>query len=744
MKNSYILALFFSIFFILLLSFTSANILLSGMTGTYSLGDTINLESRVSQPTDFNGFFRIVLICDSSSNSSQSMMYFSPIELDKNKEKTITVNFPVTKTGSCYILAVLENNNNVEIEEAKTSGLLLSSNIKVSAAPNQNIFFPSETLEIAGTAIRDNSQNYDGSAVLVFEGQENVIDVSNGKFSFSQKLSDTIAPGEHNVLVKVEDSNANFGYSNITFKVAAIPTALIIETNNDTVMPGSLLMITPKMLDQANNTMDAGIILTISQQNTFIITQKKILMQEILDSGNNTLYHLEPYAAPGEYIIEANTEVQNKEFSAKKTYTVPKFEDINITIEENIATIANIGNIPYKKQIEFEFIIQGQSTKKVLDIDLQVGETKEYRLEAPEGDYNLIINKGNDKLNFTHVPLTGSIVAAVDIGQEKQSNTNWTVAIIIIALLAVLIISWFMIRKQKREVYYGAISNYSVQQKKSQETRQPASSTAQSLVPETSKQKQGTKQKLELKGNEKQVIDNFASMYTDDTIKKIFKKNAASKLSAHSVIPTLVYGTKQEITVLVLSILGFERLQAIKNKDKALYESILNEYFSLIMDVVKAQHGVVDIYGNNIVAIFNVIKQYRHDVAAVKVAQDIRNTTNALNAKLVQQDISLAVKAGINTGMAIVSSIGADKEVKYTSIGNTTTFARLLERKAVANEILLTDNIYNRVSNVIKAKKISPLHTSEAEAIDVYSVSEGSSTEMKDRHKWYVDRALKG
>ena len=741
MKNSYILALFFSIFVIFLSSFTSANILLSGMTGTYSLGDTINLEARVSQPTDFNGFFRIVLVCDSLSNSSQSMMYFSPIELDKNKEKTITVNFPVTKTGSCYILAVLENNNNVEIEEAKTSGLLLSSNIKVSAAPNQNVFFPSETLEIAGTAIKDNSQNYDGSAILVFEGQENVIDISNGKFSFSQKLSDTIAPGEHNILVKVEDSNSNFGYSNITFKVAAIPTTLIIETNNDEVMPGSLLMITPKMLDQANNTMDAGIILTISQLNTFIITQKKILMQEILDSGNNTLYHLEPYAEPGEYIIEANTEVQNKEFSAKKTFTVPKFEDINITINGNIATIANIGNIPYKKQIEFEFIIQGQSTKKVLDIDLGIGETKEYRLEAPEGNYNLIINKGNNKLNFTNVPLTGSVVATVDIGQEKQSNTNWTVAIIILALLAVLIISWFMIRKQKREVYYGAINNYSSQQKESQKQGQ---STAQSLIPETTKQKQETKQKLELKGNEKQVIDNFASMYTDDTIKKIFKKNAASKLSAHSVIPTLVYGTKQEITVLVLSILGFERLQAIKNKDKALYESILNEYFSAVINSVKSQHGVADIYGNNIVVIFNVIKQYRHDVAAVKVAQEIRNTTNALNTKLIQQDISLAVKAGINTGMAIVSSIGADKEVKYTSIGNTTTFARLLERKAVANEILLTDNIYNRVSNVIKGRKISPLHTSDAEAIDVYSVTEGTNTEMKDRHKWYVDRALKG
>ena len=741
MKNSYILALFFSIFVIFLSSFTSANILLSGMTGTYSLGDTINLEARVSQPTDFNGFFRIVLVCDSLSNSSQSMMYFSPIELDKNKEKTITVNFPVTKTGSCYILAVLENNNNVEIEEAKTSGLLLSSNIKVSAAPNQNVFFPSETLEIAGTAIKDNSQNYDGSAILVFEGQENVIDVSNGKFSFSQKLSDTIAPGEHNVLVKVEDSNSNFGYSNITFKVAAVPTALIIETNNDEVMPGSLLMITPKMLDQANNTMDAGIILTISQQNTFIITQKKILMQEILNSGNNTLYHLEPYAEPGEYIIEVNTEVQNKEFSAKKTFTVPKFEDINITINGNIAMITNIGNIPYKKQIEFEFIIQGQSTKKVLDIDLGIGETKEYRLEAPEGNYNLIINKGNNKLNFTNVPLTGSVVAAIDIGQEKQSNTNWTVAIIILALLAVLIISWFMIRKQKREVYYGAINQYSSQQKESQKQGQ---STAQSLIPETTKQKQETKQKLELKGNEKQVIDNFASMYTDDTIKKIFKKNAASKLSAHSVIPTLVYGTKQEITVLVLSILGFERLQAIKKKDKALYESILNEYFSAVINSVKSQHGVADIYGNNIVVIFNVIKQYRHDVAAVKVAQEIRNTTNALNTKLTQQDLSLAVKAGINTGMAIVSSIGADKEVKYTSIGNTTTFARLLERKAVANEILLTDGIYNRVSNVIKAKKISPLHTSEAEAIDVYSVTEGTSTEMKDRHKWYVDRALKG
>ena len=734
-----------SIMFLISLNIVSATVLLSGVKETYNLGDTIALEARFSRAEAFNGFSRISLFCD----NIESLMYFSPMGLAKNQEKRIIVDFPVAKTGSCYIAAVLEDNRNTKVDETKSSAVTLSSNIDINLEISGNTgqeFMPKDTLKLSGSAVKANGQNVNGIAYISLDNKSYSPQVSDGKFSFSLTLEKNIAPGEHAININVNDDSNNSGNKSAKFSVATVPTTLAIETNNNTnsFMPGSTMMITPKMMDQANNTLQSSIAVTLSKGQG-IFSKSQIVLEELIQSGNNTLYYFGQFAEPQDYVIEAKTTIGEKEFTARRAISVSRYEKINVSILNDTLKVTNIGNVPFKKQVELEFLIQGQSTKKLVDLNLDINETKTFKLEAPQGIYSLTLNTGSEQLSFKQVPLTGSVVATIDLGKEVETRTTWIFIILAIVAVLIIISVYLKMRRHKYNQYkktsHRPISSTSDSTYSHPQTKSLAQPSQQETKPQQHTSQQ-TQHIAKLEAGERQTVDTFATMYTDETIKKIFKQHASSKLPAQAIIPTLVYGTKQEITTMILTIQGLDKLQELKKKDNALYEKILNEYFGAVVDKIKTHNGVADLYGNNIIALFNVVKQYRHDIAAVKAAQEIRQLTNELNSHLSQSGISLAIKAGINSGLAIVTSIGADKQVKYTSIGNTTILARALERKALANEILMPDSFYDKISNVIKAKKISPLHTAEQTAMNVYSLEDANASELKARHKWYVDRAL--
>ncbi|MGQ9844564.1 MAG: adenylate/guanylate cyclase domain-containing protein, partial [Spirochaetota bacterium] len=207
-----------------------------------------------------------------------------------------------------------------------------------------------------------------------------------------------------------------------------------------------------------------------------------------------------------------------------------------------------------------------------------------------------------------------------------------------------------------------------------------------------------------------------------------------------NVDSAIVYGTKQEITVLFVH-LGLNSLNEIKKKDAMTYAKILDEYFKEIIQKIKEHQGVADLHGNNLIILFNVIKQYRHDVAALKTAEAIKKVTAELNQVLAPKGIKIEMRAGINTGFANLSSI-QNGTVKYTAIGDTTSMAKILQAKAFDNEILFTEKIYDRVANIIKAKKLQPYYLNDNTAINIYALEDSTKAELRDKNQWYIKRAL--
>jgi len=695
-----------------------ASIIISTPNEIYNLGDNIEIETTISYPEQINGFLQILLVCEEQEN----LIYFSPTIIE-TQEKTIDVSFPVSEAqGSCYISVAIENDKKNILEEKKTQNIILTDKIDINIELNKEEYEPSDNLIIEGQAIKENSQFVDGSMKISFDNEEYSASITGGEFSLTIKLPLDIIPGYHDIVLNTEDSKGNIGEETFNFKMKQIPTSLLVELNNESFFPDEILLITPKLLDQAEGIIEdknVNVKIIAKEDMFFFLDKKAVFMDESVQSGTESMYRFAKDTPPREYFIKATF---NDDFVVEKSITIKEYEKVEFTLENDTLIITNIGNVPYTKPLEIEFKIHDQTTTEIIELNLDVGETKVFKLEAPKGTYNLEIaqgdgNEDDDKEEFVDVPLTGSIVASVEL--NNRSNLNKKGILWFIPILALLFLFVFFVNKRK--------NTYKAPTKEE-------------------KQKEKIKAKT-IKIIEKQQKTLRLGMGKIDLdIKKIFNQHTLKNLAAQTIMPTMVYGTKQEISVLFMTIYGFDKFDVIKKKDPQLFKKVLNNYFDAITKKIKAHQGVADLYGNNLVIFFNIVKQNRYDVAAIKTAKEIRQITHEFNEytkKLkLNTNINLTTKSAINTGLIVTTNIGADKTVKYTAIGNTINLAKALNNKALENEILIPDAVYNKVYNIIKAKKILPLHLTNTEAINVYLLQDSSKLYLQEKYVDYVKRKI--
>ena len=437
-------SLFFS--FLILLPNVQAIIVISETNEVYNLGDSLDVEIKTSFPEQLHGFLRVNLVCE-----SPHLIYFSPIILKANKEKITSIEFPVSEAlGSCSILAALEDNTKNELEYEESSELLLTDKININVSLNKEEFEPLETLEINGQAIKENGNEIDGQIDIFIEGQEYSTGVSEGDFSFSIELAGDIMPGTHEINLNVEDSEGNKGNGTIIFNVKQIPTYLEIETNDEKFFPEDILAVTPKLLDQAHQLINAEVnIEFVSEESVILFLSKDlILLDEKVDSGSETIYRFAKNMPPGNYILKANFNDLNTE----KTVYILEFEKIDMHLENTTLTVTNVGNIHYKKSIEVVFKIEEQVTKEIIYLDLNIGETKIFDLSAPKGTYDIEINSDGNTTNFSNVPLTGGVTATVELGKEGPITSSWFFWLLLLLVISLIAFSYFIFRRTEGQI----------------------------------------------------------------------------------------------------------------------------------------------------------------------------------------------------------------------------------------------------------------------------------------------------
>ena len=155
-----------------------------------------------------------------------------------------------------------------------------------------------------------------------------------------------------------------------------------------------------------------------------------------------------------------------------------------------------------------------------------------------------------------------------------------------------------------------------------------------------------------------------------------------------------VGGIEQIITVMFVDIRSFTARAAHLDPQAAV--GLLNDFLAAMVEVVEGEHGgmISQFLGDGFMTLFGVDSQtHDHADVALATASSMLRRLELLNADLTQRGHPhLAIGIGINTGPAIVGSIGSPERMEFTGIGTTVNVASRIEslNKTLGTTLLLS------------------------------------------------------
>jgi adenylate cyclase len=185
-------------------------------------------------------------------------------------------------------------------------------------------------------------------------------------------------------------------------------------------------------------------------------------------------------------------------------------------------------------------------------------------------------------------------------------------------------------------------------------------------------------------------------------------------------------GISREVSVLFSDIRGFTSISERLGAQETV--ALLNEYFTDMVDIVFAHHGVLDKYmGDMIMAVFGSVLQKADDPDnAVTVGNKMMMGLRELNARLAARGRDpIKIGVGISTGQVVAGNIGSPKRLEYTVIGNRVNIAHRLEdaNKFYGTSILICSQTYARMKERIPVREIDLIRVRGMETpIAIYEV----------------------
>lgn len=189
--------------------------------------------------------------------------------------------------------------------------------------------------------------------------------------------------------------------------ITIIDAKIEISTSQENFKAKDNITLKVTLLDENNNPINDQVEISIED------AEKIVKIKEIVTSNELVEIDMGEGVTHGYWNLIAKYGDQE----AKTIFMVEAEELAKFTIDKDILTIKNIGNTEYTRTIQI--IIGdtiGSRTPK-----LDVGEEIQYRLIAPEGDYNIKITDGFTTITKGEVQLTGTgqAIGALD---ERSSN----------------------------------------------------------------------------------------------------------------------------------------------------------------------------------------------------------------------------------------------------------------------------------------------------------------------------------
>ena len=215
---------------------------------------------------------------------------------------------------------------------------------------------------------------------------------------------------------------------------------------------------------------------------------------------------------------------------------------------------------------------------------------------------------------------------------------------------------------------------------------------------------------------EKERVTNILGKYVSPEVaKKILESGEGVALK----------GERRECVIMFTDIRGFTAMSENMAPEKLVAD--LNEYFSLMVDVVLKYEGTLDKFiGDAIMAVWGAPVPFEDkELRGVQCALDMQAVLARYNMVRVQSNRPvLPMGIVINTGVVVSGNLGSDKRTDYTVIGEEVNLASRLCSKALPGQTLISESTYRKLKGLIDVKTLEPIPLKGfTEPVKIYEVT---------------------
>jgi len=647
---------------ILILNLTLAEIVIvSQPEELYNLGDDLEI---VVGTGGVAGDLKIELNCKNHTK----LIYFDHVSDGDNVEvvRPLTKSFLRGMRGLCNLLITF----GTQVRESQSFRITDEINSEVKF--NKNNFNPGENVEFSGTATKPNGDKVEGFAEIRLEelGIENSFFVRGGKFSGNFTLPSDIAAGDYSVILHIYEKDSPVGnlsigeitnqqLTNFSISVNQVPTYIDIILNNEEFKPGETIEFKATLYDQAGYQIDDSIGIEIIDIN------EEVILKKLVSSGVVDRYNFNKNVVQGAWLIKAKSNA----LEAEKIFYMGENEEAEFILLNDSLTVINVGNVIYDEIIEIK-IGNYTETKQV---ELELGESVEFKLSAPDGNYDIEINDGITNITQEGVALTGNVVAirSTRRGIGKIVSKTGLVWIFIILIMGLFIIV------TARKTLRGKIT-----------LRKPKERTLKEKIEH---EKKLTGEKTGEKGILKVEPKKEATLEEEGKGIKVPVPPDAIK-AEHSLV---IKGQKQDAVFLALKIKNYEEL--IKKKQADAINKIRRS-----IESIPESKGRIYNSGNYVIGILapSLTKTFKNELNAVKIANQIKNNLSEHNKKYADK---IQFGIGVHSGN-IVGKQEAEKFI-FTTLGKNSLVVAKKIADIANNDVLLSDETHRKVIPEVKTQK---------------------------------------
>lgn len=378
----------------------------------YNLGNKIALSVSIIEGTDFVGFLRVTLEC----GEKQVPYYIKPIKISANRlleEKIPELTTTKYLMGKCRIILNLIASEGKIIEEKIIDNIIITDEMRMNVE-KLGKYLPGEKITLTGT-LKDISNNNPENLTISmeFNGVVENIPVKNGIFRHELTIPAKISYGVHYITLSGIDSHDNKANAQVMLNLLQKPTSILIIPGKYQFLPNEEIEILVKLIDQADELINASINLAIKNPKGNLIFSEKVLSNSIVK------YNLEQYAMPGIYTINSGTH----DISIDKLINVSKVERLDVSLVGNLLSIKNIGNIPYSS--DSNLVVKSDTNVFVINkkLNLYPGEVRDIDMskEVPSDNYDVRLESADKdySVSYNLIDTNATIIENVSIEDNR-------------------------------------------------------------------------------------------------------------------------------------------------------------------------------------------------------------------------------------------------------------------------------------------------------------------------------------